>query len=109
MKYKHIIPEKIEEFLEEYFDENGFYLYEGHMGGMYTSDESLLYEDIYCEQCGDSDWEIGYFEDEFVFIFSCADWRTGGSYLTNYSWERDYPDNEIEKELIDYFANRSKS
>ena len=38
------------------------YIYEGHMGGIYTSDEPLDYEDLYCEECGDSDWLIGYAE-----------------------------------------------
>lgn len=38
------------------------YIYEGHMGGLYASDEPLEYEDLYCEECGDSDWLIGYAE-----------------------------------------------
>ena len=38
------------------------YIYESHMGGLYTSDKSLDYEDLYCEECGDSDWLIGYAE-----------------------------------------------
>ena len=38
------------------------YIYKGHMGGLYTSDEPLDYEDLYCEECGDSDWLIGYTE-----------------------------------------------
>ena len=38
------------------------YIYESHMGGLYTSDEPLDYEDLYCEECGDSDWLIGYAE-----------------------------------------------
>lgn len=36
------------------------YIYEGHMGSLYTSYDALDYEDLYCEQCGDSDWLIGY-------------------------------------------------
>ena len=36
------------------------YIYESHLGGLYTSDEYLNYDDLYCEQCGDSDWLIGY-------------------------------------------------
>ena len=36
------------------------YIYESHMGDLYTSDEPLDYEDLYCEQCGDSDSLIGY-------------------------------------------------
>ena len=35
------------------------YIYENHLGGLYTSDEYLDYDDLYCEQCGDSDWLIG--------------------------------------------------
>lgn len=36
------------------------YIYENHLGGgLYTSDYELDYEDLYCEQCGDSDIYIG--------------------------------------------------
>lgn len=35
------------------------YIYEGHMGSLYTSDCELDYEALYCEQCGDSNWLIG--------------------------------------------------
>ena len=38
------------------------YIYQGHMGGLYTSDEPLDYEDLYCEECGDSDSLLGYAE-----------------------------------------------
>ena len=38
------------------------YIYESHMGGLYTSDEPLDYEDLYCEECGDSDSLLGYAE-----------------------------------------------
>ena len=36
------------------------YIYEGHLGSLYTSYDELDYKDLYCEQCGDSDWLIGY-------------------------------------------------
>lgn len=36
------------------------YIYEGHLGGLYTSDYVLDYDDLYCETCGDSDTYIGY-------------------------------------------------
>lgn len=36
------------------------YIYEGHMGSLYTSDYRLYPEEIYCEQCGASDDMIGY-------------------------------------------------
>lgn len=35
------------------------YIYENHMGGLYTSEEELDYDVLYCEQCGDSDSLIG--------------------------------------------------
>lgn len=35
------------------------YIYEGHMGGLFVTDEPLSYEECYCETCGDSDWLIG--------------------------------------------------
>ena len=38
------------------------YLYESHLGGLYTTDHKLDYDSLYCEQCGDSDWLIGPFE-----------------------------------------------
>lgn len=36
------------------------YIYQGHLGSLYISDEYLDYDALYCEQCGDSDWLIGY-------------------------------------------------
>ena len=36
------------------------YIYEGHLGSLYTSDYVFDSEDLYCEQCGDHDWLVGY-------------------------------------------------
>ena len=36
------------------------YIYESHMGSLYTSDTALDWEYLHCEQCGDADWLIGY-------------------------------------------------
>ena len=36
------------------------YIYESHLSGLYTSTYELDYDELYCEQCGDSDWLIGY-------------------------------------------------
>lgn len=36
------------------------YIYESHLGNLYTSIYELDYDELYCEQCGDSDWLIGY-------------------------------------------------
>lgn len=38
------------------------YIYEGCLGDLYTSEEPLEYEDLYCEECGDSDRLVGYAE-----------------------------------------------
>lgn len=38
------------------------YIYESHMGGLYVSDEYLDYDVLYCDSCGDSDFNIGYAE-----------------------------------------------
>lgn len=35
------------------------YIYESHLGGLFAVNEPLTYEECYCEECGDSDWEIG--------------------------------------------------
>ena len=35
------------------------YIYGSHLGGIYTSDEEIPFEDLYCEECGDSDTELG--------------------------------------------------
>lgn len=39
------------------------YIYDGHMGGLYVSDEALEYEQLHCETCGDSDTLIGYVDN----------------------------------------------
>lgn len=38
------------------------YIYQSHMGGLFVSDEILDYEQTYCEECGDSDFLLGYAE-----------------------------------------------
>lgn len=35
------------------------YLYIYHMGGLYTSDRYLDFDDLYCDSCGDTDEFIG--------------------------------------------------
>lgn len=38
------------------------YLYEYHMGGLYTTDRYLDFDDLYCETCGDTDQFVVAFE-----------------------------------------------
>ena len=35
------------------------YIYEGHLGSLYTSPIELSWEERHCGACGDSDWPIG--------------------------------------------------
>lgn len=35
------------------------FIYENHLGGLYASDDILDIDELYCEECGDSDWLIG--------------------------------------------------
>lgn len=38
------------------------YIYENHLGGLYTADDLIDDEQLYCEECGDSDTLVGYAE-----------------------------------------------
>lgn len=49
------------------------WVYELHMGGLSASDEPIPDEDLYYEQCGDSDWEIGKFNTLADFLRCWAD------------------------------------
>ncbi len=35
------------------------WIYESHIGGLYATDGQQSYEELYCEDCGDADREIG--------------------------------------------------
>lgn len=49
------------------------YVYENHLGGLYTSDDYIPSNELYCEQCGDSDWCLGCYNTFREFIESNAD------------------------------------
>lgn len=40
----------------------GKYIYQSHLGCLYTSNRHLSYDECHCEECGDCDWELGYAE-----------------------------------------------
>ena len=68
------------------------YIYEGHLGCLYTSDEYLDYDDLFCEQCGESDWLIGYAttkEEAWDLLKSDIDINGSGG------WDYDYVQNFI--------------
>ena len=43
---------------------NRRYFYESHLGGVYSLEEMADEEDLYCEECGDYDWYIGYADNK---------------------------------------------
>lgn len=43
--------------------DNMKYLYESHLGGLYTSDEQMTHEDLYCDACNDYDFEVGHYDN----------------------------------------------
>ena len=44
------------------------YFYESHLGGIYTSNTKYSYDDLYCEECGDSDDYLGKYDSWEDFI-----------------------------------------
>ena len=76
------------------------YLYDSHMGGLYTSDEELDYDHLYCETCGDSDMLLGSFttiQDFWNLIKDECNINGSGGYILQYVYpilvsEFDLPD-----------------
>lgn len=67
------------------------YIYQSHMGGLYTSDDELDYEQTYCETCGDSDWLIGYAETrEEAWELLKDDTNIDGSGGWDYDYVQDF-------------------
>ena len=68
------------------------YIYESHLGSLYTSIYELDYDELYCEQCGDSDWLIGYAitkEEAWDLLKNDVDINGSGG------WDYDYVQNFI--------------
>lgn len=49
------------------------YVYESHLGGLYTSYDYIPFDELYCEICGDSDSCLGCYKTFREFIESNAD------------------------------------
>lgn len=45
------------------------YIYESHLGGLYTTDEEQSYGSLYCDECGDSDSFVGKIDSDNVSIW----------------------------------------
>lgn len=63
------------------------YIYESHLGGIYTTDYELDYETLYCEQCGDSDQLIGTIGTVGELLTVISDMVAYRSYPTEYIQE----------------------
>lgn len=63
------------------------YIYESHMGGLYVSDDDLSYEELHCEECGDTDTYVGYAdtkEEAWKLLEPCTDIDGSGGYSYEY-------------------------
>ena len=63
------------------------YLYEGHMGTLYTTDYEMHFGDLYCEQCGDSDRLVGEFNsaiDALIYMANDIDVDGSGGWDLSY-------------------------
>jgi hypothetical protein len=105
------------------------------MGGVYSSDELLDYENLYCETCGDSDiylgkaetfsegWKIisdslcgvdvhgsGGFALPYVFTFLMSEFRSGQlkNYKLNEYYEIELSEDEILNELRKIFTEEGE-
>lgn len=76
------------------------YLYESHLGKLYISDYYINDDELYCEECGDSDWLLGQFdsiEEFWNLIEDKCDINGSGGYSLQYIYpklvnEFDLPD-----------------
>lgn len=63
------------------------HLYESHMGGIYTEENLLDWEDLYCEECGDSDKYIGEantFEEAWNLVKDDCSYKGSEGYSLQY-------------------------
>ncbi len=70
------------------------YIYEGHLGSLYTSSYELDYDELYCEECGDSDYLIGCAEtkeEAWELLKDITDTNGSGG------WDYDYVQSFINK------------
>lgn len=53
------------------------YIYEGHLGNLYVSNNKLNFNDLYCETCGDWDRLIGKAQtkEEAFNLFQKDEWN----------------------------------
>lgn len=54
-------------------------VYENHLGGIYFDEKVLDFDDLYCEECGDSDRHLGHADtwDDVIGLLSEDDGEGG--------------------------------
>lgn len=74
------------------------YIYEGHMGSLFTVEEQLSFEEEYCEQCGDSDQLLGYAKDrEAAWKLLKSDTDINGSGGWDYQYVKEFINENFEE------------
>ena len=66
------------------------YIYESHLGGLYATNYARSYDELYCEQCGDSDEFLGYAEtreEAWELLKPITDIEGSGGYDYDYVME----------------------
>lgn len=92
------------------------YLYDSHIGGLYTSDKELSFETRYCKICGDFDCLIGSFEtiqDFWNLIKDKCDINGSGGYSLQYAYlllvsEFNLPDDVKYNNIYDRICSNSE-
>ena len=77
-------------------------VYESHLGGIYFCDVVRDIDDLYCEQCGDTDWHLGHADtwDEVMELITDEDgWcKYADDYLKRAKTEFEYWNGEWQTE-----------
>lgn len=83
------------------------FVYEGHLGSLYTSDYEEDLDDLYCDECGDYDWLVGEFKTAKDFLASYANEiyteKNSGGWSLDYVFEsvlRYFDDQLTEEEAL---------
>ena len=85
------------------------YIYESHLGGLYINKNRIDRGLLYCDTCGNSDWEIGNFKSAIDFLkiyannIDCGGDDNNGGYSINYVLEtikKDFKDTPSEEEAV---------
>jgi hypothetical protein len=73
-------------------------VYESHLGGIYFSEDVLDWDELYCDECGDSDTYLGH-ADTWEEAISMLKW--GFAEDDEFKYDQDYlNDLKIEFEIL---------